>query len=93
MSGTRVNNLKFKPSLQYFFSKLSTQPNKNVLLLGETDKSCKGVRLFLEQNRIDYKLVTERTLKDFDKKYLYGQNEIPNFASIVFCSFRNFLQL
>ena len=58
-----------------------------VLLLGETEKSCEGVKLFLEQNRINYKIVTERTFESSYKKDIYLQKS--NYASIVFCSFRN----
>ena len=74
---------------QKLFRSLPTRPaNKKVLLFGDDGHICDNIRGFLESIRIGYSHV-----KNFDSDIsvlpkLYDRNSNPDFASIIFCSFR-----
>ena len=72
-----------------WFRSLPTRPaNKKVLLFGDDSHVCDNIRGFLESIRIGYSHV-----KNFDSDVsilpkLYDRNSNPDFASVIFCSFR-----
>lgn len=77
-----------------WFRSLPTRPaNKKVLLFGDDGHVCDNIRGFLEAVRIGYSHV-----KNFDSDIsvlpkLYDRNSNPDFASVIFCSFRNSYRL
>ena len=72
-----------------YLRSLPTRPaNKKVLLFGDDGHVCDNIRGFLEAIRIGYSHV-----KNFDSDIsvlpkLYDRNSNPDFASVIFCSFR-----
>lgn len=76
-------------NIKTYFRSLPTRPaNKKVLLFGDDGHVCDNIRGFLEAIRIGYSHV-----KNFDSDIsvlpkLYDRNSNPDFASVIFCSFR-----